>query len=301
MGENFRSRKTSKLKTMGQIILEDPSQQVRPDDPKFQEENPETHRDYSKGGKHYDRVHRTYHQMHTNQTVEYGKQMRNKWLKFDKIKLNVMDAMEKLNDLVDESDPDADFPNIYHAYQTAEGIREKYPDRDWMQLTGFLHDLGKMMCFYGQPQWSTVGDIYPVGCKPEPSVVYVDDTFDECPDQKDARYNTKFGMYKEHCGLENVQMSWGHDEYLYQVLIHNNTTLPQEALYMIRYHSFYPWHTGGDYTHLTTEKDEKMKPLVKLFSNFDLYTKCENLPDIEKLQEYYQKLIDKYIPGVLEW
>ena len=93
---------------------------------------------------------------------------------------------------------------------------------------------------------------------------------------------------------------------------------------MIRYHSFYPWHTGGDYTHLTTEKDEKMKPLVKLFrlfdlyinnilvlnfwilqniisSNFDLYTKCENLPDIEKLQEYYQKLIDKYIPGVLEW
>ena len=93
---------------------------------------------------------------------------------------------------------------------------------------------------------------------------------------------------------------------------------------MIRYHSFYPWHTGGDYTHLTTAKDEKMKPLVKLFrlfdlyinnilvlnfwilqniisSNFDLYTKCENLPDIEKLQEYYQKLIDKYIPGVLEW
>ena len=59
-------------------ILEDPSQQVRPDDPKFKEENPETHRDYSKGGKHYDRVHRTYHQMHTNQTVEYGKEMRNK-------------------------------------------------------------------------------------------------------------------------------------------------------------------------------------------------------------------------------
>lgn len=26
------------------------------------------------------------------------------------------------------------------------------------------------------------------GCKPEASVVYADDTFDECPDQKDARY-----------------------------------------------------------------------------------------------------------------
>jgi len=30
-------------------------------------------------------------------------------------------------------------------------------------------------------------------------------------------------------------MSWGHDEYMYQVLKHNKTTLPEEALYMIRY------------------------------------------------------------------
>ncbi len=29
-------------------------------------------------------------------------------------------------------------------------------------------------------------------------------------------------------------MSWGHDEYLYQVLIHNKATLPKEGLYMIR-------------------------------------------------------------------
>jgi hypothetical protein len=32
-------------------------------------------------------------------------------------------------------------------------------------------------------------------------------------------------------------MSWGHDEYMYQVLKHNKTTLPEEALYMIRYAS----------------------------------------------------------------
>jgi len=289
---------------MGHIdtdILEDPSEQYRPDDPKFKNEKPDTYRDYSKGGALYDRVHRTYKLMHTNQTVEYGTQMRNKWLKFDKTKLTVMEAMEKLNDLVDESDPDADFPNVYHAYQTAEGIREKYPDRDWMQLTGFLHDLGKMMWFYGQPQWSTVGDIYPVGCKPESSVVYVEDTFDDCVDQKDERYNTKYGMYEPKCGLSKVMMSWGHDEYLYQVLKHNKTTLPDTALYMIRYHSFYPWHTGGDYTHLTTEQDDEMKKHVKEFSNFDLYTKNPNLPDIKELQGYYQKLIDKYIPGVLEW
>ena len=30
--------------------------------------------------------------------------------------------------------------------------------------------------------------------------------------------STKLGMYKEKCGLSNVLMSWGHDEYLYHLL-----------------------------------------------------------------------------------
>jgi inositol oxygenase len=29
-------------------------------------------------------------------------------------------------------------------------------------------------------------------------------------------------------------MSWGHDEYMYRVLTHNKSTLPPEALYIIR-------------------------------------------------------------------
>ena len=32
-----------------------------------------------------------------------------------------------------------------------------------------------------------------------------------------TRYNSKLGIYKEGCGIENVIMSWGHDEYLYHV------------------------------------------------------------------------------------
>jgi hypothetical protein len=42
-------------------------------------------------------------------------------------------------------------------------------------------------------------------------------------------------MYEPHCGLDKLMMSWGHDEYLYQVLKHNKTTLPEQALYMIRF------------------------------------------------------------------
>lgn len=54
------------------------------------------------------------------------------------------DALIKLNDLVDESDPDTDLPNIVHAFQTAERIRQDHPDDDWFHLTGLIHDLGKV-------------------------------------------------------------------------------------------------------------------------------------------------------------
>lgn len=43
--------------------------------------------------------------------------------------MNIMEALELLDNVVDESDPDVDFPNSYHAYQTAEGIREKHPEK----------------------------------------------------------------------------------------------------------------------------------------------------------------------------
>ena len=32
-----------------------------------------------------------------------------------------------------------------------------------------------------------------------------------------------------------------------------------------RYHSFYPWHSGGDYMHLSSERDLQMLPWVREF------------------------------------
>ena len=58
-----------------------------------------------------------------------------------------MEALDRLNDLVDESDPDTDLPNIVHAFHTAERIRYAHPDRDWFHLTGLIHDLGKVCQF----------------------------------------------------------------------------------------------------------------------------------------------------------
>lgn len=43
--------------------------------------------------------------------------------------MGMMEAILSLDQLVDESDPDVDFPNSFHAFQTAEGIRKEHPDK----------------------------------------------------------------------------------------------------------------------------------------------------------------------------
>lgn len=89
------------------------------------------------------------------------------------------------------------------------------------------------MAFY-EPQWAVVGDTFVCGAAFAPSIVYRSNTFEENPDLNDARYNTQYGIYSANCGLDQVTMSWGHDEYLYRVLRNHGATLPDEALYMIR-------------------------------------------------------------------
>ncbi|CAK9819975.1 Inositol oxygenase [Anthophora plagiata] len=285
-----------------QVTVLDPSDKYRPE-PVYAGKLESKFRDYTDDPTDpvKERVRKTYHKMHANQTVEFVQSRMKEWLRFDKFKMTIKDALVKLNDLVDESDPDTTLPNIVHAFQTAESIRKKHPDLDWFHLTGLLHDLGKIMAFYGEPQWAVVGDTFPVGCAWADSIVYRETSFEENPDGKDARYNTKYGMYKAKCGMSNLLMSWGHDEYLYRVLVHNNTKLPKEALAMIRYHSFYPWHAAGDYMHFCTSEDMAMLKWINEFNKFDLYTKSGDIPDIENLWPYYEMLIDKYIPGVLEW
>lgn len=118
---------------------------------------------------------------------------------------------------------------------------------------------------------------------------------------KDSRYNSELGIYTEGCGLDNVRFAYGHDEYLYRMLVHNKAKIPEEGLMMIRLHSCYPWHTGGSYRKLMNEKDKKMEEWVRKFNKFDLYTKADSRPDIPKLKVYYSKLIEKYLPGKLWW
>ena len=111
-----------------------------------------------------------------------------------------------------------------------------------------------------------MGDTFPVGCAFSARIVYPE-LFDENPDRQVPAYQSPLGIYTEGCGLEAVQMSWGHDEYLYHVV---RDRLPEEALYMIRYHSFYAAHPDGDYAHLMNDKGRRMMEWVRAFNRYDL-------------------------------
>ncbi|HEY8510829.1 MAG TPA: inositol oxygenase family protein [Cyclobacteriaceae bacterium] len=243
-----------------------------------------------------DTVREFYRLNHTHQTYEFVLQKEAQYLTFDKKEMPVWDAFDFLNQLVDDSDPDTDLDQFQHLLQTSEAIRaDGHPD--WMVLTGLLHDMGKVLCLFGEPQWAVVGDTFPVGCAHSDRIVYPE-FFADNPDSKDDRYNTKYGVYEPNCGLRNVHMSWGHDEYVYHMV---KDYLPEPALYMLRYHSFYAQHREHAYDHLMDDHDREMFKWVKLFNPYDLYSKNPNPPDWPKLRPYYEDLVAKYLPATLKF
>ena len=89
--------------------------------------------------------------------------------------------------------------------------------------------MGKLLYIFGsEGQWDVVGvslsssyvwdtlsllvqDTFVVGCKFSDKIIYPD-TFVDNPDYNHEVYSTENGIYKPHCGLDNVMLSWGHDE-----------------------------------------------------------------------------------------
>ena len=233
---------------------------------------------------------------HRHQTLAFVLSKKAEYLSLNRKHMTVWEALEFLNTLVDDSDPDIELTQIEHALQTAEAIRAANQPR-WFIVTGLVHDLGKILCLYGEPQWAVVGDTFPAGCRWSPKIVY-SHFFRDNPDAQMPQYQTEYGIYEPGCGLDRVHMSWGHDEYIFHVV---RDRLPEEALYMLRYHSFYPWHKEGEYMHLTSAKDREMLEWVRAFNRYDLYSKGRARPDVEQLRPYYEELAREFFPDPLRW
>lgn len=259
-----------------------------------QEKSKDEFRDYRSTAREC--VKEFYRLNHRYQTLDFVKQKRDEYLGLNRTRMGIWEAIELLNKLVDDSDPDIELSQLEHLLQTSEAIRRDGHPR-WMVLTGLIHDLGKILCIWGEPQWAVVGDTFPVGCRFSDKIVFPE-FFDDNPDSRNDAYQSKLGVYEEGCGLDSVLMSWGHDEYLYYV---TKDYLPEPALYMIRYHSFYPAHKEGEYDYLMNDHDREMFKWVKLFNPYDLYSKSPEQPDPETLKPYYQELISEYFPDTIQW
>lgn len=53
--------------------------------------------------------------------------------------------------------------------------------------------------------------------------------------------------------------------------------------------------------HLTNAKDAQALAAVRAFNPYDLYSKCDESVNAEKLRPYYENLIAKFFPPELDW
>jgi len=242
-----------------------------------------------------------YKEMHINQTLDFVKNKYKKYSKLDNTRISIKTALELMNGFIDPSDPDLHEPNSIHAYQTAEAIRKDNPENKELQIIGLIHDLGKVLFSFGEPDWCVVGDTYVVGCEFPKSIVY----YETLKKNKEGEFNkyAGTGMYKPKCGLENLYITFGHDMYLYEVLRQNtNHKISKKGMNIIRYHSFYPWHKEGGYKQFMNEEDYKTLEDVLHFNKYDLYSKADvEFRLTDEIKQYYDDLLDEFFQGELQW
>ena len=264
-------------------------------------------------------VERHYRLMRTHQTVAYVHRMHAKFGPLNHARMTMREALAHLRSYVDASDPDIGLPNLAHAYQTAAAMRAA-GEPEWMQVTGLIHDVGKIMFLWGDAtdgqqvgagaaQWGLSGDTWAVGCAlPECAVFRRFGSHN--PDATDPRYASETGMYVPGCGVQSLLFAWGHDEYLYQVLRRHReemrvaghgALLPDAALAMVRLHSAYPWHGGGAYAWAEKPSDSELKTAVRRFNQYDLYSKNDAEWDETVLWDEFGALLDRYFPSPLAW
>ena len=113
-----------------------------------------------------------YKEMHEKVNLEHTLRLQEKYSTFNNCKMTIKKALSMMDNFIDPSDPDLDVPNSIHAYQTAERVRKKYPEDKELQIAGLIHDLGKVLFTYNEPNYNVVGDTYVVGCEFPDTIVY---------------------------------------------------------------------------------------------------------------------------------
>ena len=84
-------------------------------------------------------------------------------------------------------------------------------------------------------------------------------------------YQTENGIYEPGCGLDNVHMSWGHDEYV--VPRRQGSTAARKRSTCCATTPSTRGTRKSEYSHLLNETDRSMLKWVRAFNRYDLYSK----------------------------
>jgi inositol oxygenase len=110
-------------------------------------------RDYEVADEEQPTVAEFYKENHLKQTLDHVLEKKKLYGGLNHGEMGIWEALELLNTMVDESDPDTSLSQIVHSLQSAEAARrDNQPG--WMILTALIHDLGKYLFFLGEPQWT---------------------------------------------------------------------------------------------------------------------------------------------------
>ncbi|KAG4999789.1 hypothetical protein JHK87_020861 [Glycine soja] len=194
--------------------------------------NGRSFRNYYGESERHKSVKEFYRQQHIGQTYEFAKKMTEEYGKLNRVEMSIREC--------------------------SEAARKDYPNEDWLHLTALIHDLGKVLLlpsFGGLPQWTVVGDSFSLGC-----------AFQEA----NTHFKKKKGLYATGLGLDNVIMSWGHDEYMYLLYTRQE--------------------------HTKAIEDVKNFKWQEIFHKYVLYSMSNVRIDVEKVKPYYMSLIEKYFP-----
>lgn len=121
--------------------------------------------------------------------------------------MSVWEAIELLDTIVDDSDPDNDNSQIWPALQSVEAAREAGLPR-WLVLAAFIREPRQVAVLFRRTQWAVVGDTFPLGCPFSDQIVFPE-FFAEIPDLKVPEYQRPYRIYEPGCGLDHAFMSWG--------------------------------------------------------------------------------------------
>ncbi|KAF0718505.1 Aste57867_1649 [Aphanomyces stellatus] len=243
-----------------------------------------------------------------HQTTAFSTTQRKRFAALNHAALPIQDACQALMQLNGESTQVNRSRVLAHMLYDADLVRrDGHPD--WLQLVVFLRGLGMLFLLWtdeesmplrgiSYDQWLDHTSTWVLG-RPIPDCIAHPSLNDVSTDKTTA--------YDPHGGMAQVVMPWTPEEYLHCVLAGNDTSLPSEALDVVRFYSCHVWVDHDQYSDLASPTDADTKDLLlglhvtrAAAGPPPTATVLADVP-VADLLPYYLSLCTKYLPPVLHW